>query len=629
MRAICNHSYENYLLEKQDFPAKVEVTVGQDDPRWTTNFLQSFAQPDAEYYVDHDHPGWLVWGKTMPAYRSNPKQSLNRDESEQKVRSQLGKILDRKWFSTFFGYLKQEPRDSGADRFRMSSALMLMYAFELLLDGMTTASFDDIKAEVKIVYGDGTDKDQHRATAEIFGALLTSSVDEPLERRNKIWEYTFPLVRDILSDGLTPENSSYWTTFLHLVLHGKDPRRSWPLVDWLASFRLDMNSNAAFKESSKIKLLQQCVADVGWHFQMEKPIAADFLAHLDHPYKGVREAMGQTLASIYRTRYHESFKDIRTLMETQKAASSIGIRPFQPTEEFSATIRDTFARLERWRQERTPGQQTPSSYTSGSKTVLLWLDGTLSSEECTQLLEFFPDVFMEQLLHMMDVKEDPELQSLAYHVFRHLPNIPHRAGEDRKFIDALIRIGKTSQYWHQRLRVLINMQVIYFRRLFLISQIEQQALFDCVSAMLEDSQLEVRLGASTTLSGMIRCSPVALRIGIVEDLKEKFTKMLRDSPLPKRVRNSTPTPEHSKVILTRHAAVLGLGALVQAFPYMSPPPTWLPEVLATLAVKAAADPGMVGKSAKTILSDFKKTRQDTWHVDVKVCLALSSQAHLA
>ena len=72
------------------------------------------------------------------------------------------------------------------------------------------------------------------------------------------------------------------------------------------------------------------------------------------------------------------------------------------------------------------------------------------------------------------------------------------------------------------------------------------------------------------------------------------------------------------MVLARHAAVLGLGALVQAFPYQSPPPEWLPEVLATLAGKAASDPGMVGKSVKTALSDFKKTRQDTWHVDVKV-----------
>ncbi|KAL9037227.1 MAG: hypothetical protein Q9214_005793 [Letrouitia sp. 1 TL-2023] len=228
------------------------------------------------------------------------------------------------------------------------------------------------------------------------------------------------------------------------------------------------------------------------------------------------------------------------------------------------------------------------------------------------------------MLHMMDIKEDQELQGLAYHVFRHLPNIPHRLGEDSELIASLIRIGTQSPLWHQRLRVLINMQVIYFRRLFLLSQEQQRSLYDCVAGMLQDGQLEVRLGAASTLSGMIRCSPQALRTVMVNDLNTAFKKMLIDSPLPKKSRmnpagsgTNTPTPEHARLVLTRHAAVLGLGALVQAFPYASPPPTWIPEVLATLANKANNDPGMVGKSVKTILSDFRKTRQDTWQMDSK------------
>jgi proteasome activator subunit 4 len=147
--------------------------------------------------------------------------------------------------------------------------------------------------------------------------------------------------------------------------------------------------------------------------------------------------------------------------------------------------------------------------------------------------------------------------------------------------------------------------------------------------MLHDTQLEVRLGAAATLSGMVRCSPLELRTAQVAELKSHFTNLLIKNPLPKKPRNrdgpmsasgtSTPTQEQNRLVLARHAAVLGLGALVQAFPYQSPPPEWLPEVLATLAGKAASDPGMVGKSVKTALSDFKKTRQDTWHVDVKVC----------
>ena len=626
-RASAQHDYENYLLDKQHLPAKIQVTTRREDPSWTEDFLVSFAKADTDYYVDHDHPGWLVWDKTMPAYRSNPKNDLEYDGIELKALEQIGKLLDKAWFSAFFGYLKQEPRDAAADHFRMSSALMLVYAFELIYQGLTAVKLSEIQEEVTEVFGDGSDKHQHRATAEILGALLTSTVDKPIETRTTIWNYAFPIVQKVFTEDLTPENSAYWMTFLHLVLQGKDPRRSWPLVDFLAAFRLDMSSNAAFKESSKIQLLQQCVSDLGWHFQLEKPIVQDFIKHLDHPYKGVREAMGHTLATIYRTRYHESYKDTDHLIEDQKAASSIGTRPYQPSAEFSETVTGVFERLEKWRSERTPGSQAPSSYTSGSKTVLLWLDSTLSSYECTQLLQFFPNVFMEQLLHMMDIKEDQELQGLAYHVFRHLPNIPHRIGEDSEFIAALIRIGTTSALWHQRLRVLINMQVVYFRRLFLISLEQQQKLFDCVASMLEDTQLEVRLGAASTLSGMIRCSPIALRTSVVQDLNKKFTKMLLTSPLPKKPRNgvsvptsgtSTPTPEHTKLVLTRHAAVLGLGALVQAFPYSSPPPPWIPGVLTTLANKANSDPGMVGKSVKSILSDFKKTRQDTWHMDLKV-----------
>lgn len=565
----------------------------------------------------------------MPAYKSDPKSDLEYDDFEKGVRAQIGKILDRGWLSTFFGYLKQEPRDNTADRFRVQSAVLLTYIFEMMHDGATSFSFSDVKQEVKAVFEDGSDKHQHRATAEILGALMTSVTDVPIKLRENVWTFAFPIVQRILSDGLTPENQGYWVTFLHLILGGNDPRRSWPMVDWLSTFRLDMSSNAAFKESAKVKLLHQCVVDLGWHFQLDKPIAEDFLAHLDHPYKGVRESIGAILSSIYRYRYHESYKDVNTLIESQRTASSVGTRPYQPSEDLSKTIHNVFDQLEVWRQERPPGLQTSSPYTSGSKTVLLWLDQTLSSLDCISLVRFFPDPFINQLLQMMDIREDVELASLAYHVFRHLANVPHAIGEDGPFIEALIKVGRTATSWHQRLRSMVNMQVIYFRRLFLIAPEQQQSLFKCVAGMLEDSQLEVRLGAASTLSGMIRCSPIALRTSVVSDLKSKFTKMLLNSPLPRKPRGAlsatstgtnTPTPEQEKIVLTRHAAVLGLGALVQAYPYSSPPPAWIPEVLTTLANKANADPGMVGKSVKSILSDFKKTRQDTWHVDLKVCL---------
>ena len=621
-RAVYNHSYRDYLEEKEKDLNKVVVPVEKGDVEFTQNFLDSFADPDrADYFVDSDYAGWLTWGKKFNAFRTKPKRFDEYDDVEVAARQQIGKLITKDWLKQFFDYLKQEPRDSSADRFRSPVVILLMHVFDLMNYGQTDLTFEDVKTLTAEVYGDGTDKHQHRAASEILGAMLAGSADDPVEMKQQSWGFAQPMLLQIFADSLTPENLSYWMTCLHFVIDTKDPRRAPELVKTLSSFRLDMSSNAAFKEASKVGLLEFLINDCGWHFRHEKPVLADFLAHIDHPYKSVREAIGRVIATIYRTRYHESFENVSALLDQNKAVSSsgIGIRPYQPDEEFVSTVKDVFARLEQWRHERTPGQQTPSSYTSGSKTVLTWLDNTLSSQECTQLTSFFPDPFIDQLLHMMDVKEDPELMRLAYHVYRHLPNIPFRTGEDGPFIAALIRLGKGAASWHQRLRALVNMQVIYFRRLFLMDASQREILFDAVGDMLADPQLEVRTVAGATLAGMIRCSPAAIRNPVIEALKSRFERSLSQNPMPKKKAPGTDTPVNTtQQIVRRHAAVLGLGSLIEAFPYATPPPSWMPEVLALLARRAASDPGVVGKATKSILSEFKKTRQDSWGVDQKV-----------
>lgn len=168
--------------------------------------------------MDHDYPGWLVWDKEFPAHRADPCETLQYDAVENGARNAIGKKLDRVWFNVFFGYLKQEPRDGSADRFRMASSMLLQFAFNLVREGLAAATFDEIKEETTQVLGDGSDKHQHRATAEILGALVASYRDSGSQHRDAMWEYVFPIVKKVFEDGLTPENSSYWTSFLHLIL---------------------------------------------------------------------------------------------------------------------------------------------------------------------------------------------------------------------------------------------------------------------------------------------------------------------------------------------------------------------------------------------------------------------------
>lgn len=634
-RAVYNHDYKQWLLEKETSKNRMEIEVPLNggDAEWTRQYLDAFKQqPSAdeeasdaipEYFVDSDFPGWLVWGKSFVAYRGKPCIEDRYDETETAARKQIGALITRDWLKQCFEYMKQEPRDAAADRFKVSNVSFLTHLVELIQCGMSAVTFDDLKELTLEIYGDGSDKHQHRATAEILAALLSRGVEEPREYRDRAWNFAGPMLLNIINDKLTPENLQYWMTCVHMVTGLRDPRRSRELVLGLSSFRLDFMSDAAFKDSSKVSLLEFLINDAGWHFRDEKPILEDVLSHLDHPYKAVREAMGRMLGTIYRTRYYEAFPTVTALLEENKASSSIGIHPYKPSKELTTAITETFQRLEQWRLERTPGQKEQSSYTCGSKTVLIWIDWILSSQECAGLVEFVPTLFIDQLLHMMDVKEDPELMKLAYHVYRHLPNLPLREGQDEAIIGKLIDMGQSASSWHQRLRALINLQVLYFRRLFLTRPDQRQMIFDSVADTLADPQLEVRDAASVTLAGMIRCTPAAIRNPIIQSLQRRFEEQLRKTPMPKRKRTlpdesgrETPTDVQRQVI-RRHAAVLGLGALIEAFPYATPPPAWMPEVLAHLATRTANDPGVVGNTTKSILAEFKKTRQDSWSVDQK------------
>jgi proteasome activator subunit 4 len=650
-RAVSGHDYRRFLLMDEDMPNKTEVEVPADQqPEWTEKFFGNFAKNETQYFVDAEWVGWLVWKKKIPVYVADPSKCRDPeyDTIEQGTREEIASHITKDYLEALFAFYKQEPRDASADRLRQGNVSILHCIFDLVFDGITPATVQDVKGLINDVLGDGTDKHQHRATAEILGGMMSLVHEKPMIR-DQVWEYVFPIIGGLFKDkALSPETIGYWDTLVHALFRAKDPRRMWPLLEHLAGFRLDMKSNAAFKESSRIYLLNAAIGQSWLRFQLEKPLVENFEAHLDHPYKTVREAMGVGLTQIYQSRYHESYKDVQTLLEAQRGdGTGLGVKPYQTRDKLRDSLEVAFGNLEKWRLEHKTGD-TASPYVTSAKTLLLFLDGLLAGASSSELVPFFSTHLAEPILRLMDVKEDTDLQALAYHVFRQLPNVPSRAGEDAPYVETLARVGRESPSWHQRMRVLINVQVLYFRRLFLMSVEQQKGLFDCVSNMLEDPQLEVRQMAQATLSGMIQCSPKQLREEKIKELRAHFIRMLNDNPLPKRNRTlpksttaalaaaggagngspsasgiSTPTNGSisnplARVPLRRHAAVLGLGALVTAFPYASPPPEWLPGVLATLASKAAGDPGVTGQGAKQILADFKKQRQDTWHVDVKV-----------
>jgi proteasome activator subunit 4 len=66
-------------------------------------------------------------------------------------------------------------------------------------------------------------------------------------------------------------------------------------------------------------------------------------------------------------------------------------------------------------------------------------------------------------------------------------------------------------------------------------------------------------------------------------LQDRFVKLLSRSPLPNRQ-----SPVYNAAIRQRHAAILGICALVDSYPYTVE--RWMPDLLANILAEHAYDP---------------------------------------
>lgn len=131
-------------------------------------------------------------------------------------------------------------------------------------------------------------------------------------------------------------------------------------------------------------------------------------------------------------------------------------------------------------------------------------------------------------------------------------------------------------------------------------------LTSIVTDLLVDEQLEVREAAGDTLGGFFHSRFAS----ISDELVEFFRKLAKTKVKPPKnspEASSTALPE---AMYKRHGGVLGLCAVIQAFPYD------VPEVVPPVLMRVCEhihDPMPISGSVKKALSTFKRTHHDNWH----------------
>ncbi|CCG83319.1 Putative uncharacterized protein [Taphrina deformans PYCC 5710] len=623
LRVLTKGNARDAVLENLSIPGRTVLT-SLNDGNFGRDILAGLRDPHPKFFVDNERAGWLAWPQQLEVFeRNNGGLEMELDTLTHELFQVMGPKMNAAWILQIIEYWKEEPKE-GAGKFRTSlqHVIRLFFVCSRRMPGSVT--LEELKPTIEELCAKGALHYHSRVGAEMMSGLIGSLRYESDTLHDEIWQWCEPILRAVLTERLTPDNVTYWQNSISSIFLHRDPRRFFPLMDVVSSLPLDMESHSAFAESAKILVLRKMVAAIGWHYQSGEQAIQKFIAHVDHSYKKVRDEIGRALNSLFAMQYFESHATVYEFIEANsRSGSSLGVVPYQPNDRLTAIMHEMFAKLHNWRLERVPGQEAPTSYTMGSKTMATWVYNSVDMTEAYLLLPFVPKLILPEILHMMDVKEDNDLLVIAVGVFKQLGNVVYPISQIAPMVDSLVDIMTSDPSWHHRLRIMAVVQVFFYRNMFILTHNDRQRLFDAIVALLFDAQLDVREGASSTISGMIRASSYD-RQNTIRRMIDKFTSILDDHPLPNNRNRSrrksqvikTDASAISTNIIYRHAAVLGLSSLVLAFPYDTPP-KWLPPVLARLA-RCSDNPHPIAASVKRVLASFKKTHNDTWSTDQKV-----------
>ncbi|KAG4301750.1 hypothetical protein PCK1_001987 [Pneumocystis canis] len=605
---LANGNLKTILLKEICIPTKIIHKISLNEQNvgiYTKNFLSDFSNPTENHFVDTLQYGWLIWPKEYPIYLTiKESQLLQLDSSTEKTFNDISHLFSETWFEIFFTHLKQESRQE-SPKFRVIIAVFMKFLFQIFRNIPCYITLDNLKQKIEQLCIPENDKHKIRAGCEILSGLIASLKYEPIEYCNEVWKWVLPIIRKNF-ENITPDTLPFWLNFVKFCFFEKDLRRSWSFFKMLISFRLDKKTNLAFKESAKIALLRKAIRHCGWHFQFRDPIIENLLLHLDYPYKCVRNEIGKTLSIIINFEYHESFCNTESFIKYQyQNRDSYTTIPYISSNYPKDVVKKIFSQLKIWKSEYVP-RSNSLSYIYACKTILSWLQYSLSNAEYPLIIPYIPETILPEIIFMLDIKEDPDLLSSAHHVLQKIGNICFPSHLLHSITNSIIKIMVSSENWHHKLNIFPVLQSFFFRHLFTLHQSCRETLLKEIKILLEDPQIEVRLSAATTLTGIIQCAKSDNETNISQLLKQ-FSDLLTNNPLKKDYTLST--------IISRHAAVLGLSALVMAFPYDTPEP-WIPPVISRLA-KIGLEPNPIGNSVKKFMADFKKTHLDTWNIDKK------------
>lgn len=579
--------------------------------------MNNFKNP--KFFIDsHPYVGWLTWGKAM---KVNTPGTIDIElrTNEILMLKKLGEIITKEWLTDFVTTLIQDNEDNSV--FSVGDVsffiLLMILVTKGYADNFTITDLFEICERLYVK----SDKASTIMSIQFLASLLCGGKYLKTDDLKKRDEFIERFVANCLNDELSQDCFEIWSTLFWWLPTLFDIRRCEPLYDILSDTDALFNSSksSSAHQASRIVMLKNIL--LGSSFR--SPDARKLLNNLvfDHESDQVRDSVAKLFVVIVQNECHQSVKSadelIRQEFDSPNEDANLGLPLKGATDRIDAIIKRQFKII---RQEfakckdLTPQEMLKTKYFYNASTMFYWVEEMAHDANKIILMPYLVDYIIPFLMNLLVQKDLYSLADLdCATLYLALAYIPIRDNTMKDMINLMcndnsfqdVNGGQISSYQ-------IKLQLSFIQH-FLSSHLLQmsvsqreQILQFVVSHIYNEQYMEVRDRAADVLSDIVHNIEDTTKL---TELVNQFADKLDGFTWEQK-------QALSKTDKTIHGSVMGLGAIILAFPYVFPLPRWIPQQLSHLSSWARTS-GIAGASAKNTIAEFKKVRTDTWQFDIK------------
>ncbi|KAF5384678.1 hypothetical protein D9757_006201 [Collybiopsis confluens] len=611
LRTFCTRPEDLYEGRNPN-PLKMTVPIVNPSFALQQQFLKAYrntveSSPDL-LFCDKNPQGWVGWNSSITLYKPpHPTQSslLAWESASQDAVSAASKLASSSsYWKKLTKYLSEETNETTMTQDHVSCIKSI---FQILED----EPLPTVRPILEELLNEHKNVDKQRAAAEMTAGLIAGSKHWAQIKQKKLWEWLKPFFNGMFGQNLKSDTLNVWCSFLEYTFYNTDPRRVQPLVNHL--FQLfdsaDLNTELSFDAIKILSLFRSCYEELGWKFSAWLDEAVErYWREIHGDHDDVRAYIAEFLAFSDKIKWQPRpslptadvfVKECRVLPVDYDI---MGMRGSYN----KGRVAELVENFKIWRAERVAGPRAfQSKYDRVGVLVCRWLFNIIHDTNAVCAFDYILPL-MPELFRFTEVNDNDELSRRANLLLVRMCGVSPPRPLIHSILDEIFEAIQASPSWRVRLKALPLVQVYYFRQMPLFADTKVVQMLEVLGKCLDDEVVEVREKAATTLSGVLRLSP---RSSILT-LKNRFVRLAKNSHIP-----SKQDPTYNQCVRQRHAAILGICALVDSYPYTVE--KWMPELLTNVLAEHTYDPIPISTTVRKCAQNFKKTHQDTWHEDSK------------